>query len=73
MSAVGDDVTRTPAGEAALKRGGHLHVGLEFFGGERTPTNVELVQEAVAASAAAGRPVADSVEAAAILGLAPRG
>ena len=70
VSAVGDDVTRTPAGSAALARGGHLHIGLEFFGGERTPTNVELVDEAVAACAAAGRPVASSVEAAAILGLA---
>ncbi len=72
VSAVGDDVTKTPAGAAALARGGHLHIGLEFFGGDRTPTNVELVEEAVAACAAAGRPVADSVEAAAMLGLPSR-
>jgi uncharacterized protein (DUF849 family) len=69
VSAVGDDVVRTPAGQAALARGGHLHIGLEFFGGERTPSNVELVREAAAACSAAGRPVATSAEAASILGL----
>ncbi len=69
VSAVGADAPNTPAGQAALARGGHLHIGLEFYGGDRTPTNVELVQEAVAACAVAGRPVATSVEAATILGL----
>lgn len=69
VSAVGDDAPNTPAGRAALARGGHLHIGLEFYGGDRTPTNVELVHEAVAACAAAGRSVATPVEAAAILGL----
>ena len=54
---------------AALDAGGHLHVGLEFYGGDRTPTNVELVTEAATACAAAGRPVATCDEAAAILGL----
>jgi hypothetical protein len=47
-------VTSLPAGdlcadrvaELALERGGHLHVGLEFYGGDRTPTNVELITEA---------------------------
>jgi uncharacterized protein (DUF849 family) len=44
-------------------------VGLEFYAGERTPTNVELVVEAVEAAAAAGREVATSAAAAALLGL----
>jgi uncharacterized protein (DUF849 family) len=69
VSAVGDDLTALDVCAAALAAGGHLHVGLEFFGGDRTPTNVELVTAAVDAAAAAGRPVASGDEAAAILGL----
>ena len=57
---------------AALDAGGHLHLGLEFFGGPRTPTNAELVSEAVALCAEAGRPVATPDQAAEILGLAAR-
>jgi uncharacterized protein (DUF849 family) len=56
----------------ALGRGAHLHVGLEDHVGERTPTNVELVEEAAALCAAAGRPVATVAEAAAILDLPRR-
>jgi len=69
VSAVGGDLGRTEVCGAALAAGGHLHVGLEFYGGDRTPTNVELVQEAAAACAAAGRPVASCEQAATILGL----
>ncbi len=72
VSAVGGDLGRTDLCRAALDRGGHLHVGLEFYGGGRTPTNAELVGEAAAACAAAGRPVASCDEAAAILGLTRR-
>ncbi len=71
-SAVGADLGRTEVCRAALDAGGHLHVGLEFYGGDRTPTNAELVSEAAAACAAAGRPVATCDEAAAILGLPRR-
>jgi len=69
VSAVGADLTGLDVCRAALDAGGHLHVGLEFFGGDRQPTNVELVEHAVAAAAASGRPVAGCDEAAAILGL----
>ena len=72
VSAVGGDVVRTDMCAAALEAGGHLHIGLEFYNGDRTPTNVELIEEAVAACAAAGRPVATSVEAAQLLGLPVR-
>ena len=41
---------------------------LEFFGGDRQPSNAELVTEAVALCSEAGRPVASCDEAAAILG-----
>ena len=69
VSAVGGDVTATEVAPLALERGGHLHLGLEFYGGPRTPTNVELVTEAVALCEKAGRPVATCDEAAAILRL----
>jgi 3-keto-5-aminohexanoate cleavage enzyme len=72
VSAVGGDLVRSPVAKLALERGGHLHIGLEFYGGERTPTNLELVQEAVALCATLGRPVATCAQAAEILGL-PRG
>jgi 3-keto-5-aminohexanoate cleavage enzyme len=68
-SAVGDDLVRSELCRAALDAGGHLHVGLEFYAGDRTPTNVELVAEAVEAAIRAGREVATSADAAAVLGL----
>lgn len=53
----------------ALERGGHLRVGLEDFAGSRRPSNLELVEEAVALCRAVGRPVATAAEAASILQL----
>jgi 3-keto-5-aminohexanoate cleavage enzyme len=69
VSAVGDDLTALDVCVDALAAGGHLHIGLEFFGGDRTPTNVELVEHAVKAAADAGRPVATPDDAATILAL----
>jgi len=72
VSIVGGDLCADRLAGVALERGGNLHVGLEFYGGDRTPTNVELVSEAVALCRRFGRPVASPDEAAQILGL-PRG
>ena len=69
VSAVGGDLGRTEVCRRALELGGHLHVGLEFYGGDRTPSNRDLVTEAVEAGVAAGRSVATCAETAAILGL----
>ena len=69
VSAVGYDLVRSEVCRPALDAGGHLHLGLEFYAGDRTPTNVDLVAEAVEAVAAAGREVATSAEAAVLLGL----
>ncbi len=69
VSVVGGDVGRTEVAAAALELGGHLHVGLEFFQGDRQPSNVELVREAVVLCQKSGRPVATPAEAAEILGL----
>jgi len=69
VSVVGGDVGRSDVAQLALERGGHLHLGLEFYGGDRQPTNAELVGEAVALCERAGRPVATCADAAGILGL----
>jgi 3-keto-5-aminohexanoate cleavage enzyme len=72
VSAFGGDVVGCGLAEEALRRGGHVQVGIEPFGGDRQPTNLELVEEAVALAKRAGRPVATSLEAAAILGIPGR-
>jgi 3-keto-5-aminohexanoate cleavage enzyme len=75
VSVAGGDLAATEIASLALERGGHLHVGLEFFGGDRAPANADLVHEAVDLCQRAGRPVASPAEAAAVLGLprpAPR-
>lgn len=72
ISIVGGDVLDSDIAPVALERGGHLHLGLEFFGGEGTPTNVELVDRAVALCDKAGRDVASPAQAAGILDLPRR-
>jgi uncharacterized protein (DUF849 family) len=70
VSAWGGDLLKTPVARLALERGGHLHIGLEeHYDPERQPTNVELLEEAVALCAEVGRPVASCDEAAALLGV----
>ena len=69
VAVIGGDLLDGPVARAALERGAHLHVGLEDFAGARTPTNEELVTEAVALCADVGRPVASCDEAAGILDL----
>jgi uncharacterized protein (DUF849 family) len=72
VSVVGGDVIASDIARPALERGGHLHLGLEFYGGDGTPTNLELVQGAVGLCESLGRSVATPDEAAEILAL-PRG
>lgn len=69
VAVIGGDLLASPVAHAALERGAHLHVGLEDFAGARTPTNGELVEEAVALCRDVGRPVASSDDAAALLRL----
>jgi 3-keto-5-aminohexanoate cleavage enzyme len=69
ISVAGGDLGRSEVAKLALDRGGHLHLGLEFYAGNRTPMNVELIAEAVALCAASGRPVATHDDACEILGL----
>jgi uncharacterized protein (DUF849 family) len=72
VAVVGGDLFDTPIARAALERGGHLRVGHEDFWGKRTPSNLELVQEAVALAKEVGRPVATPAQTVEILGLPPR-
>jgi len=69
VSAIGDDLLRTPIARLAVEAGGHLKVGLEDHLGDRRPSNEDLVEEAAALAAEVGRPVATPRQAAAILGL----
>lgn len=65
----GGDVVRSGLARAAIERGGHIRVGLEDHAGDRTPTNLELVEELADLCRSLGRPPATSAEAAKILDL----
>ncbi|HEY2304222.1 MAG TPA: 3-keto-5-aminohexanoate cleavage protein [Acidimicrobiales bacterium] len=69
VSVFGGDVVGCGLAELAVELGGHLHVGLEPYAGEGTPTNLELVEEAVAVCQKVGRPVASCDEAALVMDL----
>jgi 3-keto-5-aminohexanoate cleavage enzyme len=72
VSVVGGDVVASGLAQEAVERGGHIHLGLEFFDGDRTPTNAALVREAVEVCERLGVEVATPDEAAAILDLPRR-
>jgi 3-keto-5-aminohexanoate cleavage enzyme len=69
---VGGDLIQTPIATETVRRGGHLRVGLEDHAGDRKPTNVQLVEEAVAMCERLGRPVASPRRAVEALGLPTR-
>ncbi|MDH3679681.1 MAG: 3-keto-5-aminohexanoate cleavage protein [Acidimicrobiia bacterium] len=69
IAVFGADAATCGMADWALARGGHLRVGLEDYDGHDRPTNVELVERAVAAIEAAGRRPASPSEAAELLGL----
>jgi len=72
VSATGGDAVGCGIAELAMRRGGHVQVGLEPHGGEGTPTNVDLVRGAVAVAEKVGRPVASTAQAREIIGLPAR-
>jgi uncharacterized protein (DUF849 family) len=69
VAVIGGDVVGSGLARLALERGGHVRVGLEDYGGPRTPSNVELVAEVAALARAVGRPLASPAQAARLLGL----
>jgi uncharacterized protein (DUF849 family) len=72
VAVMGGDCLGTGLAEAAIRRGGHVRVGLEDYAGPRRPTNAELVTEIVELASKLGRPVATRAEAHGILGVRPR-
>lgn len=70
VSVWGGDLMATPVARLALERGGHLHVGLEeHYDPAHSPTNLELVERAVALAAEVGRPIATTDDAVSLLRL----
>lgn len=69
VSAFGADCVGCGLAEAAIRRGGHVQVGLEPYAGDRQPTNVELVEEAVSLAHSLGRAIATPAQAARIMQL----
>jgi 3-keto-5-aminohexanoate cleavage enzyme len=65
----GGDVTASGLAKLALELGGHVRVGLEDYAGERTPSNLELVEEVVELAQKIGRPIATAKQAAAMMGV----
>jgi uncharacterized protein (DUF849 family) len=71
VGVIGGDIASTPLPELAIRRGGHVRVGLEDYAGPRQPRNVELVEQMVALAQKLGRPIATSAEAASLIGVQP--
>lgn len=70
VSVWGGDLMQTPIARLALERGGHLHVGVEeFFSPDRSPSNEELLREAIELCQKVGRPLATTAETVELLGL----
>ena len=73
VSVWGGDLLQTPVARMALELGGHLHIGIEeHFDPNRTPTNVELIEETRALCAELGRPLATFAQTRQMLGMPAR-
>jgi uncharacterized protein (DUF849 family) len=69
VAVLGGDVVASGLAEAAIRRGGHVRVGLEDHVGPGAPRNAELVRAVAELAAVHGRRAATPAEAATILGL----
>jgi 3-keto-5-aminohexanoate cleavage enzyme len=72
VAVLGGDVVASGLAELAIRRGGHVRVGLEDYAGPDTPDNIELLDAAVALLDRLGRTPASIAETRAILGVPPR-
>lgn len=66
---IGGDANGFGMTRLAIERGGHVRIGLEDYGGSRSPSNLELLDEVINIAQQCGRPLATMEEAAKILGL----
>jgi uncharacterized protein (DUF849 family) len=72
VAVLGGDVVECGLAERAIRRGGHIRVGLEDYAGPGMPSNAELLQGAVALVARLGHTPATIAETRAILGVPSR-
>jgi uncharacterized protein (DUF849 family) len=70
VAVLGGDLLESGLAEQAIRRGGHIRVGLEDYAGRATPSNAELLDRAVALVRRLGHTPATIGEARRILGLA---
>jgi len=66
---IGGDANAFGMTQLAIERGGHVRIGLEDYGGPRSPSNLDLLNEAIDIARHCGRPLASMDEATKILGL----
>ncbi|MEV1295548.1 3-keto-5-aminohexanoate cleavage protein [Pseudonocardia sp. NPDC049635] len=69
VAVLGGDVVASGLAELAVRRGGHLRVGLEDHAGHRTPSNRELLEDALRVLDRVGATPADPLSARRLLGL----
>ena len=69
MAVLGGDVVGCGLAERAIRRGGHVRVGLEDYAGPAVPSNAELLRAAVALVERLGCTPATIAETRAILGV----
>jgi uncharacterized protein (DUF849 family) len=69
VAVLGGDVVECGLGERAMRRGGHVRVGLEDYAGSAVPSDLELLAAAVALVERLGRTPATSAEARTMLGV----
>ncbi|MDQ4116198.1 MAG: 3-keto-5-aminohexanoate cleavage protein [Actinomycetota bacterium] len=73
VAVLGGDVVASGIAETAVRRGGHLRVGLEDYAGPETPTNAQLTDGALRLLDRLGREPASPATAREMLGVPGRG
>ena len=71
VAVLGGDVVACGLAESAIRRGGHVRVGLEDYAGPGEPSNLDLLRAAVALVEGLGRAPATTAQARRILGVPP--